>query len=51
MVIEVRVNILRELITRTSKLRKLKLKLSEKPTTTEGEKHWIDPVKTKIDGK
>ena len=29
----------------------MKTQISEKPTTTKGEKNWIDPVKTKIDGK
>ena len=50
MVIEVRANIFREAITRTSNLRKRGFKLGEKPTS-EGQKHWIDPVKTKFDGK
>ena len=51
MVIEVIGNIFREvIITRTSKLRKRRLKLGEKPTT-EGQRHWIDLGKTKFDGK
>jgi hypothetical protein len=51
MVIEVRGNIFEELIMiRTSKLRKIELKLGGKPTT-EGHRHWIHPVKTKNDGK
>ena len=48
---EVKANIFRKMITtRTSKLRKSGPRLGEKPTT-EGQKHWIDPVKTKFDGK
>ena len=49
---EVHANIFRKVITtRTSKLKKKSgLKLGEKPTT-EGQKHWIDPVTTKFDGK
>ena len=47
---EVMVNIFKEVITKTSKLIKSGLKLGEKPTT-EGQNHWIDPVKTKFDGK
>ena len=50
MSLEVIANIFREAITRTSKLRKSGLKLGEKPTT-ESQKHWIDPVKTKFDDK
>ena len=50
MVTEVIANIFREVITRTSKLGKWGLKLGEKHTT-EGQKHWIAPVKTKFDGK
>ena len=50
MIIEVNANISREVITtRTSKLRKSGLKFGEKPTT-EGQKHWIDLVRTKLDG-
>ena len=48
--IEVRANIFREVIPRTSKLRKWGVKLGEKPTT-EGQKYWIDMIKTKSDGK
>ena len=51
MVIEVKENITRDLITRTSKLRKLEIKLDGKPTTAQGQNHGIDPVKTIIDGK
>ena len=48
---EVIANIVIEAITtRTSKLRKSGLKLGEKPTT-ESQKNWVDPVKTKFDGK
>ena len=50
MVIEVIVNIFREVITRTSKLRKRGLKSGEK-LTSGGQKHWIDTITTKFDGK
>ena len=50
MFIEVIANIFIEVISGTSKLRKSRLKLGEKHTT-EGQKHWIDPVKTKFDDK
>ena len=52
MVIKVKVNIFRKVMTRKSKLRKLEreLKLGGKPTT-EGQQQWNHPVKTKIDGK
>ena len=50
MVIEVIVNIFKEVNTRTSKFRKWKIKLGEKPTTGKKE-HWIDTIKTKFDGK
>ena len=49
MVIEVRADKFRELMTITSILRKRELKLGEK-LTTQGQQHWIDPEKTKIDG-
>jgi hypothetical protein len=50
MVIEVIVNVVGEVMARTSKLRKGVLKLGGKPTT-DGQGHWIYPVKTKNDGK
>ena len=50
MVIEVTANVMGELSTRTSKLRKRELELGER-LTTDGQGHWIHPVKTKIDGK
>ena len=50
MVIEVVAGIYKEVITRTSKLRKSGLKLNKK-LMTEVRKHWIDLVKTKFDGK
>jgi hypothetical protein len=51
MVIEVKVNVFKEVMTRTSKLRKCEFKFGGKPTT-EGQGHWIrvHPVKTRIDG-
>ena len=49
MVIEVRADKFRELMTITSILRQRELKLGEK-LTTQGQQHWIDPEKTKIDG-
>ena len=51
MVIEVKKNIIGEIFARTSKLRKLEIKLDGKPTTAQGQNHGIDPVKTIIDGK
>ena len=45
MIIEVKVSVFREVMTRTSKLRKRELKLGRKPTT------WIHQVKTEYDGK
>ena len=50
MVIEVTANVIREVMTRTSKLRKRELKFGGKPTT-EGQRQWMDLEKTKIDGK
>ena len=51
MVTEVMANVFKDvIITRTSKLRKCRLKLGKKPTT-EDLKHWIDTIKTKFDGK
>ena len=49
MVIEVKVNIVKQVMTRMSKLKR-EPKLGGKPTD-EGQRHWIDPVKTKDDGK
>ena len=52
MVIEVTLNVMTEVITGTSKLRKLDLKLDCKLTTSsEHLKPWTDPVMTKYDGK
>jgi hypothetical protein len=52
MIIEMRVNVIREAITGTSKLRKKELKLGRKPTTaSEHNRLWMDPGKTKYDGK
>ena len=51
MVIEVNVNVIRELImTRTSRLRKWELKIDGK-RTNEDQRHWTHPVKTTNDGK
>ena len=50
MVIEVSKNVIIELITRTSNLRKLDIALGKK-LTTGGYRHWIHPGKTKNDGK
>ena len=49
MVIEVSVNVIREIVTRTSKLRQLELKLGGKLTTS-SEGRWHS-VKSKNDGK
>ena len=51
MIIEVKINIIEEFMTRMSKLRKQELKLVGGKPTPEGQRHWIDPVKTKNDGK
>ena len=51
MIIEVKVNIIEEFMTRMSKLRKQELKLVGGKPTPEGQRHWIDLVKTKNDGK
>ena len=50
MVIEVKVNIIGELITRTSKLRKGKKEKGEKPTS-EGQRRLIHPANSRNDGK
>ena len=51
MFIEVRVNVIGELVmTKTSELRKRELKLGEQPTS-EGQRHWSHPVITKNDDK
>ena len=50
MVIEVTKNVFGEVMTRTSNLRKRKIKLGEK-LTTQGQGLWFYPVKTKYDGK
>ena len=50
MVIEVKVNVIREITTRKSKLRNERLKLGGK-LTIEGQRHWIHLVKTKNDDK
>jgi hypothetical protein len=51
MVIEVNINVIRELRrTRKTNLRKLENKLGGKPTT-ESQSHWTYAVKTRNDGK
>ena len=47
---EVKINVVRELMTRTPKIRKQELKLDGKPTT-EGQGHWIHSGKTKRGGR
>jgi hypothetical protein len=44
MVTEVSVDVIKEVKTRTSKLRKYEHKLGGKPTlSSEGQRHWMDP--------
>ena len=50
MVIEVMVNVIREVMTRTSKFRKRELKLGGR-LTTECQRNWVYPVKTKNDDR
>ena len=51
MAIKVKVNVIREIMTRTSsKLRKSELKSNGKPTT-ESQMYWIHPVRKRNDGK
>jgi hypothetical protein len=33
------------------KIKKMRAQIIDGKPTTEGQKHWIDPVKTKIDGR
>ena len=52
MVIEVTKNVFGEVMTRTSNLRKRKIKLGEKLTTQgQGPGHCFHPVKIKFDGR
>ena len=51
MVIEVKVNVIREVMTGTSKFRIMSSYILGGKPTTEGQKDWIHPLKTKSDGK
>ena len=51
MVIEVKISIIREIVTRRSKLKESQKSNYAKKLTNEGQRHWIHPLKKKNDGK